>query len=210
MELYIVRHGETVWNKIHRFQGRTDIELTEYGRELARITGEALKDTPIDRIYVSPLHRAQETAALLRCGRDIPTITDERLLEMCFGEMEGMNTEEVLHDESNPFHHLFTHPELFRSARGGESFEQVCGRAREFLQQVIEPLAAAHTCDRVMIVGHGALNKALLCHIEKRSLADFWGGAYQKNCAVTIVSLENGQYRLLEDAKIFYTEQPKA
>ena len=50
MEIYIVRHGETVWNKEKRIQGRADIELNEYGRELAIKTGEALKDVHFDII----------------------------------------------------------------------------------------------------------------------------------------------------------------
>ena len=66
MELYIVRHSETVWNKERRLQGRSDIELTEYGRELARITGEALKNIDFEAIYSSPLERAYETANLIK------------------------------------------------------------------------------------------------------------------------------------------------
>ena len=55
MEIYIVRHGETPWNKDKRLQGNVDIELNDYGRELAVKTGEGLKDTRIDLIYSSPL-----------------------------------------------------------------------------------------------------------------------------------------------------------
>ena len=62
MELYIVRHGETLWNREKRLQGREDIELSENGRKVARLTGEALMDTRIDKIFSSPLKRAYETA----------------------------------------------------------------------------------------------------------------------------------------------------
>ena len=71
MELYIVRHGETLWNREKRLQGREDIELSENGRKVARLTGEALMDTRIDKIFSSPLKRAYETACLIRNGRDI-------------------------------------------------------------------------------------------------------------------------------------------
>ena len=53
MEIYIVRHGETVWNKKKLLQGRTDIELSDKGRELARITGENLRDTHFDMVFSS-------------------------------------------------------------------------------------------------------------------------------------------------------------
>ena len=71
MELYIIRHGETKWNSEKRLQGRSDIELNEYGIELARITSEALKDVKFDRIYSSPLKRAYETAEILRGSRKL-------------------------------------------------------------------------------------------------------------------------------------------
>ena len=57
MEIYIVRHGETVWNEKKLLQGRTDIELNENGRKLARITGENLAGTHFDVVYSSPLKR---------------------------------------------------------------------------------------------------------------------------------------------------------
>ena len=89
MELYIVRHGETLWNREKRLQGREDIELSEKGREVARLTGEALMDTRIDKIFSSPLKRAYETACLIRNGRDIEIETDDRLRELSFGHFEG-------------------------------------------------------------------------------------------------------------------------
>ena len=84
----------------------------------------------------------------------------------------------------------------------GETFEAVCARAADFLKTEVEPFEAKY--DRILIVGHGACNRALLCHILKRGIPDFWGGGYQGNCAVTTVSLENGRYRMIEDAKLYY------
>ena len=77
MEIYIVRHGETVWNKKKLLQGRTDIELSDKGRELARITGENLRDTHFDMVFSSPLKRAYETASLIVGGRDIPIVKND-------------------------------------------------------------------------------------------------------------------------------------
>ena len=62
MEIYIVRHGETIWNEKKLLQGRTDIELNENGRKLAIITGKNLRNTHFDIVFSSPLKRAHETA----------------------------------------------------------------------------------------------------------------------------------------------------
>ena len=72
MMLYIVRHGETDWNKAHKVQGRTDIPLNDYGRRLAGETAEGMKDIPIDLGFTSPLLRAKETAQIILKGRNVP------------------------------------------------------------------------------------------------------------------------------------------
>lgn len=65
MKLYLIRHGETDWNKEFKIQGSSDIELNEYGRELAFITREGLRHIPFDIAYTSPLKRAKETAEII-------------------------------------------------------------------------------------------------------------------------------------------------
>ncbi len=84
MKLYIIRHGETDWNKEKRLQGQSDTQLNEYGIELARITGEALKYVHFDYIFSSPLKRAYKTAELIRMDRPVKIVTDDRLKEICF------------------------------------------------------------------------------------------------------------------------------
>ena len=79
MELYLIRHGETDYNKERKIQGSCDIPLNEYGRELAKVTAEGLKDIPFDVIFTSPLCRARETAEWIARGRQIPVYEDKRL-----------------------------------------------------------------------------------------------------------------------------------
>ncbi len=64
-DLYLVRHGETEWNRLRRIQGLTDIPLNDTGREQARRTGMLLTRRPIARVYASPLGRARETAEII-------------------------------------------------------------------------------------------------------------------------------------------------
>lgn len=69
MDIYLIRHGETDWNRMKKLQGTTDIPLNAYGIELAEKTAEGLKDVPFDRIYTSPLIRARKTAEIIRGDR---------------------------------------------------------------------------------------------------------------------------------------------
>lgn len=202
MEIYIVRHGETLWNKDKRLQGHTDIVLNDYGRELARKTGDALMNTKIDVIYSSPLQRAYETAALIRSGRSIEIRTDDRLMELNFGCYEGQNFPELIQNKDLTFQYFFKQPELYVPAPDGETLEHLIARAGNFMQEVIEPLAAS--CERVMIVAHGALNKAIMCYIKKHGTEHFWSGGLQQNCNVIIVDYMDGRYTIIDETKLFY------
>ncbi len=202
MELFIVRHGETLWNKGRRLQGSTDICLSDKGRELAVKTGQALKNTAIDMIYSSPLSRAYETACLIRGDRDIEIKTDERLKEICFGDMEGRVMDELSSDPQSSFRFFFDEPEKYVPDKNGESLQHLCERTAEFMEQVIIP--QSDTAERIMIVGHGAMNKSIMCYIKKHGTDKFWSGGLQKNCNVIIVRYSEGKFEVLEEEKIFY------
>lgn len=204
MEIYLVRHGETVWNTVKRLQGSTDIELDEAGREAAGRTGEKLEKVRFDRIYSSPLIRAYETACLLRGHRNIPIIRDERLREISFGVNEGRRAEEILADPDDAFRYFFTQPELYRAPAEGESLEAVCARTAEFMREVIETQAAE--TERVMIVAHGALNKAILCHVKQHDISHYWDGNLQKNCGIVILRLNESGYQVVDEQCVLYEE----
>lgn len=90
MDIYLIRHGETDWNRMKKLQGTTDIPLNAYGIELAEKTAEGLKDVPFDRIYTSPLIRARKTAEIIRGDRPIEIIETDGLKEISFGDYEGL------------------------------------------------------------------------------------------------------------------------
>ena len=69
MKLYLVRHGETDWNKVKRIQGQVDIPLNQFGKRLAEETAEGLRDIPFDLCISSPLSRAHETARIILYGK---------------------------------------------------------------------------------------------------------------------------------------------
>lgn len=89
MKVYLVRHGETEWNRRGKIQGQADIPLNEKGEDLAFLTGQKMKDIPFKRIYTSPLSRARRTAELISGQRGLPLMEDSRLLEISYGNREG-------------------------------------------------------------------------------------------------------------------------
>ena len=93
--LYLARHGETEWNRIGRWQGATDIPLSEVGRAQARLLAARLRDSRITQVYASQLCRALETAQIVAAclGAPPPTV-DPRLRERGYGAFEGLNREE--------------------------------------------------------------------------------------------------------------------
>ena len=106
--LYIMRHGKTDWNELHKLQGHTDIPLNEKGRLMAKAAHDEYMDVHIDLCFASPLIRARETAEIFLQGRDIPIEIDERLKEMCFGEYEG--TENSFQIPDCPINVIFEDP----------------------------------------------------------------------------------------------------
>lgn len=194
MEVYIVRHGETVWNAAGKLQGNTDIELNETGRALAGELGRKLETVAFDCIYSSPLIRAYETACLIRGHRNIPIVRDERLREISFGDMEGVHYS-VWRDERSPYRSFFEAPDRYQPPPNGETIDQVRARTQAFLQEVIEPLSDQFR--RVMIVAHGALNKGLMCYIEGNDNAHYWGEGLQNNCEAAIFTVDaNGWQKI--------------
>jgi probable phosphoglycerate mutase len=203
MKIYLFRHGETGWNKGHRLQGRSDIPLNEFGRELARITAKALEEVAFDRAFSSPLERALETAQIIIGTRDIPVQTDERLVEMNFGSYEGSSYDLPKKDLSHPLHDFFRKPESYVPPEGAESFQEVMERAASFLQEKILPLEGS--CGNVLIAAHGAFNRCLLGTISQYPMDTFWEISLP-NCAACILSLEKGKFRIEEVGKVYYGE----
>lgn len=201
MRLYIIRHGETEWNVKKLLQGGSETVLNENGRRLAVLTGEAMKDIFFDRVYSSPLHRAMETAQLVVGDRDVEIIPESRIREISFGIYEGKcyhpDHMEVPAEMIDTFFH---HPEEYQVPEKGESFEEILARTNDFYNELIQKkdLQSAN----VLISAHGCAVRALEQSIDKS--AGFWRSGVPKNCAVTIVEIENGKVISIDWDKIFY------
>ena len=176
--LYIMRHGKTEWNARHKLQGRTDIPLNEEGRIMAENASKELENIHFDICYCSPLIRAKETAKIVLKGRDIPIITDDRLLEMSFGIYEGI--ENSFQIPNCPINVLFKEPANYITpVEGAESFEDLYSRTGEFLKEVVVP--RLELGEDILIVGHGAMNSSIICQIQNIPIEKFWSAGLD-NC----------------------------
>ena len=175
--LYIMRHGKTDWNLKHKLQGKTDIPLNEMGIEMAKDACEKYKDVHLDVCYCSPLVRARETANLVLEGREVPIIIDERLEEMGFGVYEG--TENVFEKPECPVRELFFNPAEYKAVGGAESLEALIARTKDFLDEIAFPLVKEGK--DVLIVGHGAMNSAIIGIVRHVPVEKFWAEGIE-NC----------------------------
>lgn len=204
MEIYMIRHGVTEWNKLLRLQGQTDIPLEDAGRELAVRVGYAMKEIPFTRVISSPLQRAVETAKLviMAAGKNVVFQTDERLKEISFGCWEGYSASNPEYPAPDPdFHNFFDHPEQYHAPEGGESFEQLLERTGDFLKDLASRQEFEH--ETVLVSVHGAVMRALLANMKHSDLAHFWDHGVPENCAVAIARTEQGCWKLLQQDVIY-------
>lgn len=201
MIIYLMRHGETRWNRERRLQGQSDIPLNEHGIELAQKTAEGLREIEFDAAFSSPLDRALTTAKIVVGDRKITVETDDRLKEIHFGAGEGTYFDPAKQDPAHPMHNFFCKPECFVPMEGGETIGRVRERAKAFLRERVFPLESA--CGCVLITAHGALIRSVVNDLAGIPDADFWH-LYLPNCAVAVLALEEGRLRIVEESRIYY------
>ena len=156
-EIFLLRHGETEWNALGRFQGQRDSPLTAPGREQAarmgRILHKALDNRAVPALHVSPLGRARETATIV-C-RYVPGLVsmkiEPRLQEVTTGAWDGMTREEIEAGWPHALADTTCHDWYFQSP-DGERFEAAFERAREWVRSLTGPVVA---------VSHGLLGRLL-------------------------------------------------
>ena len=198
----VIRHGETDYNKRALIQGQSNSCLTENGVKLAEITAEALKDVRFDRVISSPLERAYKTAEIMLQFNRVSHAkieTDDRLMEFNFGEWEG--TPCAPGGDGTPLYDFYYRPLEYRGTPGGESTLQVVARTREFLLETAnDPQNDGKT---LLFATHGGAMRALLQEVYEDK-SDFWHGGIPDNCAVNVISAEDGKLKLIVDDAIYY------
>ena len=194
MELILVRHGETIWNREGRVQGFSDIDLSDVGVQQARQLALSLKDAPILAIYSSPLIRAQSTARIINEYHHAPLYIEPGLMEMDQGDFEGLTFQELMACEKDFLQKWMSDPASVQMPNG-ESFIELQGRAWKVIEGIVAQSGSA------LVVSHNFTIAAILCKIKGISLSQF-----RKVCvdtaSRTIIRFENGaaSIELLNDS----------
>lgn len=152
-ELLLIRHGETDWNREHRFQGQIDVPLNARGREQAERLAGRLADESLDALYASDLMRAWQTAEPAARRLGMPLVAAPSLREQAFGVLEGMSLDEILVRNRAEWEAWRLHDADYALPGGGES-------ARGFHARVVaglRELVARHAGGRIAVVSHGGV-----------------------------------------------------
>jgi probable phosphoglycerate mutase len=166
--LYLVRHGETDWNREQRLQGVLDVPLNEAGTAQARRLADQFTALPIACVASSPLIRATATAAILADACACPLRIDPRLREIDHGSWSGLR----LSDIGQRFPTLVRNEQLRPAAfdvSGGDRLPDVHLRASD----VLADLVAGHDGHSVLVVGHGITLALMWCVANNVEIARF-------------------------------------
>ncbi len=190
--ILLVRHGETEWNRLRRFQGRSDLPLNPVGRQQSHALAMALEDESLAAIYSSPMMRAIETARIIADRHPTaPFIEEQGFIEMDLGDFEGMHAQ-----------HWMTHYPDFRKAwqdrpatvrlPGGECLADVQRRAVDSLERITRRAVPGST---LLICSHNFVIISILCYASGISLDRFWN-MRQDPTGLNILYRQGKQYQV--------------
>ncbi len=166
MQLILIRHGETLWNKEGRIQGTSDVELSEVGLEQARKLALSLKDSEVGAIHASPLKRAYQTAEIINRYHQRRIEVHPDLMEMDQGDFEGLSFQELMAREKEFLRRWIADPASVRMPNG-ESLAELQDRAWRAVARIMEGEGNA------LVVAHNFTIAAILCRLRNISLSEF-------------------------------------
>ncbi|WP_169713580.1 histidine phosphatase family protein [Paludifilum halophilum] len=152
--IYLIRHGETVWNRERRVQGHQNLDLSKEGMKQARRLGDYLRDWNIDAVYSSDLKRACRTAESVARPKGLEVQPLVQLRERNLGEWEGLKLAEVERRYPGDWKEIWN--------RGGKyGIEKAENTQRRMMDQ-IQRLAEKHLSQTIVVVSHGGSINAVL------------------------------------------------
>ena len=187
--LVLIRHGQTEWNKSGKYQGQSDVALSEEGLAQARCLAEHFPIEKLDAIYASDLSRAMVTAEIVAESFGLEVRPEPAFRELCFGDWEGLTYAQIVAGWPEAMANFLTHPDIM-AIPGGETFPQVQARAMKRLREIV---AKHEPHDQTVgIFAHGAVLRTMLAGILQMPLSMVWSLS-QYNTAVNLARFDEGR-----------------
>jgi broad specificity phosphatase PhoE len=164
--IFLVRHGETTWNRQKRVMGRREIPLNRVGIAQAKRIALLIREIGVEAVYTSPLTRAMETARILASSESLPVRIDVGLTELAFGRWEGRLFKDIRKD--NAYQRFVARP-LESAVPGGETIVDVQNRGMKAIHKALEEFPRA----RLLFVSHGDVIRAVLCRFLGLPLEEY-------------------------------------
>ena len=187
-KIFLIRHGETEWNRVGKLQGISDIRLSPEGINQAHLLAEHTPFNAVDAVYSSDLVRAVMTAKILSDKFNLPIIRERGLRETNFGDWEGRFLSDLAKENPKGFEYFFTRPDKVQPP-GGETFLQSQARIMNALDEII-----ADNEDRnIIVITHGAAIRLIICAALYIPIRKMWAIS-QNNMAVNILTFDEGNF----------------
>lgn len=177
----LIRHGQTQWNNDLKYQGHSDVDLSETGIRQAELVGRRLANEPIHAVYASDLSRALQTAQSIANPHGLPVNPLVALREFHFGEWEGLTHAQISQRWPVVCAGFFKNPDEIR-VPGGETFGELKLRA----QQAVDAIVARHPDQTIAVISHGGTIRTIICAALGIHLNRVWGIRLD-NTAVNVI-----------------------
>jgi len=164
-KLVLIRHGQSLWNLENRFTGWVDVPLTEQGKEEARNAAKQIGSQDFQVAYTSALGRAQETLRIIQAtnGWSIPVIKDQALNERHYGDLQGMNKDDMRKVYGEEQVHIWRRS-YDVPPPNGEALKNTAERTLPFFERCI--LGDIRQGKNVLVVAHGNSNRSIVMKLD--------------------------------------------
>lgn len=180
------RHGQTEWNIEYRFQGRTNIKLTDTGKQQAKALAARLSSWPLEIIYTSPLDRALYTAREIAKYHDIEPVVLHDIQEIDFASWEGKSIT-ALEREQHDLFSLWRSDPFFNPPKGAETWEKIYTRLSRAVKIFLDG-----NYKHIAVISHGGVMRALYAVFLGLNPHKVWNMDVS-NCAMSGVEMRNGR-----------------
>ena len=185
-KITLVRHGITEWNKMFRYQGITDVPLAPEGEEQAKKAALRLSCESVDRVISSPLERSIKTASIIAETIGIGSVEAwDELREVDFGAWEGLTVPQIKEKFGEDIFERWKSSQVDVTATNGENSDLVYKRAEACAARIL-----ALKDEHVVVVGHGALFRALLLPLIKIPRGNVFWKMKMDNCSLSGIGVD--------------------